>query len=148
MGKFVIVIITALGGVGLSVQAAINARLRADLGHPLWAGVANFTVGLFALLVVTAFLRIPVPDLSAAKAAPAWVWLGGLIGASFVVISAYFVRQIGVAGFLGIAIAGQLLGSLVLDHFGLFGLTAQPISLLRVVGALGLVVSAYLVKFF
>jgi transporter family-2 protein len=146
VGKLLIVIITALGGMGLSIQAAINARLRVDLGHPLWAGVTNFTVGLLALLAVTALLRVPVPDMGAVRSAPGWVWIGGLIGASFVVISAFFVREIGVAGFLGIAIAGQLLGSLILDHLGLFGLTVQPISMLRVVGAVGLVVSAYLVK--
>lgn len=146
MGKILIIAFTALGGVGLSLQAAINARLRLDLGHPLWAGVTNFTVGLFLLLFVTFFLRIPVPEMSAMRAAPWWVWLGGTLGASFVVISAFFVREIGVAGFLGIAIAGQMLGSLVLDHFGLFGMPVQQVSMLRVIGAFGLVVSAYLIK--
>jgi transporter family-2 protein len=43
-------------------------------------------------------------------------------------------------------LGGQMLASLILDHFGIFGYPVQPISLWRVVGVLLLCAGVLLIK--
>ncbi|KPA93815.1 DMT family transporter, partial [Pseudomonas asplenii] len=44
--------------------------------------------------------------------------------------------RLGAGGFVALALAGQVIASLILDHFGLFGLAARPVDGVRLVGAL------------
>ena len=69
---------------------------------------------------------------------PWYAWLGGFYGAFFVAVAAFAAPRLGVGVLLTAAIAGQLLGAIVLDHFGLLGLARNPITVTRVAG-IGLV---------
>jgi transporter family-2 protein len=60
--------------------------------------------------------------------------MGGLYGCAFVVSAAWGVPRLGVATTITVMIAGQLLLSLALDHFGALGVEKQPLSLGRIVG--------------
>lgn len=53
---------------------------------------------------------------------PAWLWLGGLLGAAFVAVSTFSIARVGAALLFAAVIFGQLLVSMVLDHNGLLGL--------------------------
>jgi len=68
------------------------------------------------------------------KALPWWAWMGGLYGCAFVVSAAWGVPRLGVATTITVMIAGQLLLSLALDHFGALGVEKQPLSLGRIAG--------------
>ena len=83
------------------------------------------------------------PDIAASRALPWYAWVGGLYGAIFVVAAAWGVPRLGVATTIILMVAGQLLLSVVLDHFGVMGMPKQPISLGRVAG-IGLVIAGVL----
>lgn len=122
-----------LGGAATALQGPTNARLAAAVGSPVNAALVSFAVGTVALAFVALTLQAR-PDVAAMKTLPAWAWLGGLYGCVFVVAAAWGVPKIGVAMTIVLMVAGQLVLSLILDHFGALGVPQQPISLSRIVG--------------
>lgn len=71
---------------------------------------------------------------AALRGAPGWAWLGGLYGACFVAALAYATPRLGLACALTMAVVSQLVPALVLDRFGLLGLSQPPISVARLAG--------------
>jgi bacterial/archaeal transporter family-2 protein len=66
---------------------------------------------------------------------PWWAPLGGLIGAFAVVAGLIFVSKVGAGSFAGLTITANILMSLVIDKYGLFGMQTHALSLPRMVGA-------------
>lgn len=132
-------------GAGVALQSGVNAQLRLYLGHPAFAALTNFIVGTIALVVFLLALREPWPTLGAMRSAPAWTWVGGLLGAFYVASAVVVAPKLGASSMFALVIAGQVGMSLLLDHFGWIGFPAHPITLWRVVGALFLVVGVALV---
>ena len=133
-------------GVLLPIQPAVNNRLAEASGSAWWSALVNFAVGLILLVVAAVSMRLPTPQGAKLAALPWWAWVGGVIGAVFVAGATYLVPKVGTAVFLGCAVAGQMAASLVIDHFGLMGLEARPVSLLRVGGVVLLAAGVGLVK--
>lgn len=123
----------ALAGAATALQAPINARLMGAVGSPVNAAFVSFAVGTAALGLLAVALQTR-PDVAAARGLPLWAWVGGLCGAVFVVAATWGVPRLGVATTITLMVAGQLALSLVLDHFGAFGVPRQPIGLARVAG--------------
>lgn len=106
-----------------------------------FASTVSFTGGTLLLLAIWTFHdRTPV---AALRQAPPWAWIGGFYGVVFVYAVAFATPRLGLAVTLTVAIASQLAMAVVLDHFGLLGLKAAPISATKLVG-LALVVAGVL----
>ena len=75
---------------------------------------------------------------------PPWLWLGGLIGAVFVFSGTLLVPRLGAAGMICLIVAGQLVGSVLVDHFGVLS-QPRPIDAMRIVGAVLVGIGALLV---
>jgi len=144
-----LIIQAALAGAVLPIQAALNATVARGLGHPVSAAIVNFTVGLVVLAGVAAALRVPTPSATGLSSLTWYHWLGGGLCGAFYVFTALFVApRIGVTALLAGVLAGQLVASLVMDHFGLLGLQSQPISAGRLAGVALLVAGVFLVRRF
>lgn len=137
--KSLLFLLAILAGVATSAQAVINTQLRARLGDPMQAATVSFTVGAILCWLYCLLSRSPLPSLTSLRSVPWWMWTGGAMGALYVWTSIVVTRQIGVAAMLGLLVAGQMLTSLVIEHYGLFHSPLRPASLTRVAGA-GLVV--------
>jgi transporter family-2 protein len=131
-----------LGGAATALQAPTNAKMMGAVGSPVNAAFVSFAVGTAALGILALVLQVR-PDLAASRALPWYAWVGGLYGAIFVVAAAWGVPRLGVATTIILMVAGQLLLSVVLDHFGAMGMPKQPISLGRIAGV-GLVIAGVL----
>jgi transporter family-2 protein len=121
----------------------VNIRLGKVAGSPLWGTVANFTVGLAGILALLVARREAPPRLADLAASPWWSWTGGLMGVSIVCGAIMLTPAIGTLLFSVGTLAGQLVASVVIDHYGLFGLPHHGASLGRIGGlalvALGIV---------
>lgn len=124
-----------LSGAALAFQVGFNNGLRARVGHPMIAALISFGVGMVALAAYVAAARPAVPGVRELARAPWWIWMGGLVGAVYVACAAAFAARLGAAGWLALVVAGQILTSLAMDHFGLVGFERQPITAARLVGA-------------
>ncbi|MDC7805366.1 DMT family transporter [Luteimonas sp BLCC-B24] len=138
------VALAALVGMVLPLQALINARLGALTQGALFASFVSFAVGTVVLGGVLAVSRTAWPGVRDLAALPPWLWLGGVIGALFVFCGTLLVPRLGAAGLICLIVFGQLVGSLLVDHFGV--LTAsRPVDLTRLAGAVLVCVGALLV---
>jgi transporter family-2 protein len=138
------VALAGLAGFFLPLQALINAYLGARLTGPFSAALANFVVGLIAILVYLVVMRAPLPTFSQIGSTPLWSWAGGVIGASFIAAAVICVPKLGTAGLFAAIIAAQLIASLIFDHFGVLH-PAQPVGLVRILGAGFLMLGVYLI---
>lgn len=136
-----------LAGVTTAYQPGLNARFAEHAGAKVWGGVANFAVGLLAMTIVAATFRAPPPAASRLGEGPWWMWLGGLCGAFFVTLALILVPRIGAATYLTAMIAGQLLASVVIDHFGHMGLPIREVTPGRVIGLLLIFGGMVMVRF-
>ncbi len=127
-------------GVATAFQPGVNARFASVAGHPIHGGLINFCVGACAMVVVwliaSRFLHAPLPQPSQLATGPGWMGVGGLLGAFFVTTAVVVAPRAGTANYLSAMVAGQLIASLVIDHFALMGLPQISISPARVLGVL------------
>ena len=122
-------------GAAIAVQALANSRLRFALGTPVWAAIAQFIVGLAALVAIAIVTRQPAPDTGGLSRMPWWGWVGGAIGALFITVSIVLTPRLGTAVTLATMTVGQMLAALVLDHYGWLGAPMIRLSLPRLLGA-------------
>ena len=125
--------IVAIGAV-LPLQGLVNARLAGALHGPVMAAFVSFLVGSVALGAWLLAARTPwgaTPD----ARFPAWIWIGGVLGAVYVAVFTLLIPRVGAAAAICLAVLGQVLASLLLDHYGV--LQAQrPVDWTRAAGAL------------
>ncbi|QVN08591.1 DMT family transporter [Pseudomonas rhodesiae] len=142
-----LIVLAVIAGAVVPFQSAINANLGRGLGHPLWATLASLLVSIVVLLPVMLALRLPLPSLAFITQAPLWMWAGGAFGVCFISLALMLLPKLGASEFVALALAGQMLASLMLDHFGLFGLAERQLTTPRVVGALLLMGGVALIQF-
>jgi transporter family-2 protein len=133
-------------GVSFILQQAMNVSLRHALGSAAWAGFVSYLGGTLCMLLFVLALRETWPPPGAMARADWWAWTGGFFGAVYIVISIFLVPRLGAAAFIALLIAGQMIASLVLDHFGLFGIPRNPADLTRIAGAALLVAGVVLMR--
>jgi bacterial/archaeal transporter family-2 protein len=136
IGPTAALLLSALAGAGIATQSGTNAVLGRMLGHPMWATFWQFAAGTVLISVIMILMRVPVPTFATAAAnGPWWIWIGFITGSAFVVAGLSFAPVVGVGGFIAALVAGQMLASLTLDHFGLVGLAVRPLTAVRALGA-------------
>lgn len=142
-----LLLLAVLAGAVVPFQSAINANLGRGLGHPLWATLASLLVSILVLLPVILALRLPLPSLGFISKAPLWMWTGGAFGVCFISLALVLLPKLGASGFIALAMTGQILASLLLDHFGLFGLVERQLTAPRLLGVLMLIAGVALIQF-
>ena len=147
MLKFAFPMLLAVSaGISIVVQQALNANLRTALGSAAWSGFMSYFIGIICMAALAISLQDPIPLLATAARIPWWSWSGGLFGAIFIALGIFLLPQLGAATFFALLIAGQMIGSMAFDHFGLLGVPVHPISTVRVAGAALLVGGVVLIR--
>ena len=125
-------------GLFMPMQTSFNTRLKGKLGHPIYASTVNFAMGmvfLACLLLLTGKgLSIPVAELWQTE--PKWVWLGGFCGVTYLTGNILLLPRIGAVKTIMLPTVGQVLMGLLIDHFALFQSPEKELTLLRLTGAL------------
>ena len=149
MTWFLLVPVALAAGTAVSMQFGVNSQLRGVAGGPVAAAAISFTVGTVALVALTLALNWGLPSFGDVANAPWWVWTGGLLGAFYVFASVILTPRLGAATTVALILTGQVLGSIVIDHFGLFRVGAsKEATLLRLLGALLIVAGVFFVQRF
>ena len=147
IGVFVAVTLSVTAGVSFVSQQAINADLRASIGSAAWAGFVSYVGGTLCMLVLALVMRDAVPAMGDIERSHWWAWTGGFFGALYIAISILLVPRLGAAFFIALLVAGQMVGSILFDHFGLLGLSEHAIDLPRIIGAVLLIAGVALIRF-
>lgn len=132
MSPLLIATAVAVGGL-LAVQASVNPRLGATVGSP-WGGATVQLWLAFALLSLTALMSGSFAALPLLWQAAPWHLLGGVASPLYITSGILLVPRLGALATGGLFVAGQVLGSVVLDGFGLLGLDRRPFTIGLVLG--------------
>lgn len=137
-----------LAGLSVPTQAGINSQLGLWTKSPVIAATISFAVGTLTLVIYSIVTRIPLPAVASVSAHPWWVWTGGALGAFFVTATIILVPKLGATTMVAAILAGQMLASLALDHFGWLGYPLHPVSLGRIAGVVLVCAGVWLIKVF
>jgi transporter family-2 protein len=132
----------------MATQALINTRLGTAAGNAFVAAMISFAVGFTSLTIVLAVRTAGAVRWEGLRGAPWWAYVGGMLGAFFIVATIYGVPRVGAAVWLSAAVLGQVTFSLVADHFGFFGVSQHAVSLPRLVGIVLVIVGVVMVRVF
>ncbi len=135
-------------GMIMPMQAGVNSTLAINSNGALWASLASFAVGSAALLFLVIVMRQEVPALSELKQAPWWAWTGGFMGALFVFTGAILAPRIGATTMMALLVAGQLIMSVILDHYGWATFPQHDINWGRILGVLFLIAGVVLIRIY
>ena len=126
----------------------MNGALRGALTNPWLASIVSFLPVIALLMVVWFCVPRPMPSAEGIGNMPWWAPLGGLVGSLAVVAGLLFVDKVGAGAFAGLTITANILMSLVIDQYGLFGMEVHQLSVWRVVGGALMVAGIALVALF
>lgn len=146
--NYFFIILAIVAGMMMPTQAAINNRLAISVESPTLAAFISFLVGTIALFLYILAAGIGFGNLFAAKNAPLVAWTGGILGAIFVASTVALVPRLGVALTFSLVIAGQMLITLLIDHFGILDVPIKEINLPRVLGATLITIGVILIRKF
>ena len=145
---YLYMLIALLAGAMMPTQAATNHKMALVVGNPIVSAFISFVVGTLALFVYLLMSGVSLGSLASAKEAPAIAWIGGLLGAFFVTAAVTLVPKLGVAMTFSLIIAGQMIVTLVIDHFGLLGVAVKEVSLARIAGIVLIAAGVVLIRRF
>ena len=135
------VLLSFVAGAVLTVQAGANAQLAKAVGSPMKATAIQLFVGA-AVLVAIAALSGQFAAFAGLAHVPAWHAAGGTASAFFVASTILLYPRIGAVAAVGFVISGQMLASLALDVFGLFGIDVRDLDAGMALGALLMFIGA------
>ncbi len=135
-----------LAGATVPTQAGINAKLNIYTGSPVTASIVSFFAGTITLLIFAVATRVPVPALSTFTGAPWWIWTGGVLGAFYVASCVILANKVGAVSMLALILAGQMITSLFLDHFGLAGYQVQPVTMMKIIGIILIIAGVFFIR--
>jgi transporter family-2 protein len=144
--RVLLLVLVALGGVGLTMQMAWNSRLRIGTGSPVLTNIISICVSLVSLVLFWLTGLTPKGSLPAVNSLPAWAWFGGVFAAYYLVASLIAIPKLGTAAVFALVIAGQMIGALVLDSTGAFGVPHLSLTGSRVIGTVLLFAGALLIQ--
>ena len=144
MARGLAVVLTAIGGGLVALQAPINSMLGRSVGT-FQAAFVSFTIGTLLLAVIATLAKGGLGQLGEARQLSWYYLTGGLLGAAYVTTVLVTVRTLGAGGAVTATIAGQLMISVVIDHYGLLGVDRDPVSALKLVGVALLALGTLLV---
>jgi bacterial/archaeal transporter family-2 protein len=143
----VLSLLALIAGFLFPFQAVINAQLGRGIGGPIAGTMISFAVGLAALVAVNFFAFRQMPAFADLAKQPLHLLLaGGALGATYVSANVFLAPRIGAGALLCLVIAGQLVGALLIDRFGLFGLAFRELTFGRIAGVVLVFIGALMVR--
>ena len=146
MNQIIPIAAAVLVGACLSVQPAINAYVAKSVGSPYLASAVSIGVSLILVLLLWRTLGGGKGNLAAVLALPWWVLIGGAVGVMFVTGAVLLAPALGVTLFFICVVLGQFAGGLIVDQIGAFGVAVRPVSTMKLVGLLLVIIGAIIVQ--
>ena len=136
--QIVLILIVIIGGMGLSVEAGLLGPLGAQVGE-LWATLSIFGVG--AALTFLLMLFFSPRSSPSFFSQPPLLLIGGILGPVYVVTLTVVTPVIGIALTMIGILAGQIIQSLVIDHYGWFATQTRKIDSRRVIALVFMIIA-------
>ena len=137
-----VVIFGLVGGVAVGLQGPMSSLLTERVG--LMESIFIVHIG-GALMIGLPLLLRGGGSLDEWRSVPWYALLAGGFGLVIIAAVSFTIPRIGVAATVTLVVAGQLVVSSLLDHFGLLGAPVRHLDLPRVVGLVLLFAGVWLI---
>ena len=133
-----------IAGIGIPIMATLNAGLGQRLASPITASAVLAAVGF--VLFAGALSVVGPPPLARFAAIPLVYYGGALFFVLYILGITIAAPRIGLGNAVFYVLLGQLIAATVIDHFGLWGAIATPVTARRVAGLLVMALGVYLAR--
>ncbi len=132
--------IALLAGAAIATQASLNAQLGVIVKNSLFATAVAFFSGFMFTMFALFFVTKELPTTASLQAVPFYLWFVGGLLSTFGVGSLYWlIPQMGIGPLISFALTGQLVLAMFAGHFGWFQLPVTPMSSVKLLGILLLI---------
>ncbi len=145
INKVIWIVLAFLSGAFLPIQAGMNTRLGKAAANPVYAAMLSFVVGIIGIIVYILVTRQTV-SWTGVKDAPAYTWLGGLLGAFYVTIIILAFPKLGPGLTFGLVVAGQMIMSVFLEHNNILVAQQNPISYMKILGIILVIAGVVIIR--
>jgi transporter family-2 protein len=135
-------ILALLAGAALSLESAFLGELGKTVGE-LESSFYSFAMG--AVIMGLIWLYMGKGNLAYAFAAPKWQLAGGALGAVYLTLIIISVPYVGVGITMVAVIIGQLVMSMLIEHYGWLGSTLTRLNTEKVLAVASMVVALCLI---
>jgi len=136
-------------GAVLTTQVATNTQLGKALGNPYIPATVNMATGLIVTVALTWGLTSEWPSREMMRAAPWYLWLaGGVLGVTYLTGNILLAPKLGAGALVALVVAGQLIFSVLLDHFGWLGFAQHSAGIARLAGCSLMIAGVVLISKF
>ncbi len=142
MSRIIYILFIVLGGASAAVQSPVNSGLGKRIGV-FEGGFWSFATGTLLLLFLV--LLFGKGDFSALPSVPKWQLLGGALGVVAVLAMIVCAPQLGVGLATVCLLFGQITIAILIDSFGLFGVTQVPLDYNRIIGMILMLAGVFFV---
>jgi transporter family-2 protein len=122
-------------GVVLAVHLAMNGKVGSVMNNARVANALFWCIGALGAVII-GLTGWQTGALAPLKQVHPLLLTAGILGASLVFAIAWLIPQVGAGTVMISLLAGQVLGGLIMSHFGWLGSPVQPITLTRALGVL------------
>jgi transporter family-2 protein len=140
-------LLVILAGMLLATQPPSTAALAKSSGYASFAALVSFVTGIFVVLIYFFIESHGKIDWVNLKNVPWYGWIGGFIGAYYIICISLFTRDLGASVLVAILIAAQVVVAAILDHFALMDLPERRMTWMRAGGDVLILVGAGLLCF-
>ena len=136
-------------GVVLTTQVATNTQLGKALDNLYVPATVNMAIGLIITATLTWSVTNEWPSREMVRAAPWYGWFaGGLLGTTYLTGNILLAPKLGAGALVGLIVAGQLVFSVLLDHFGWIGFEQHSAGIARLAGCALMIAGVFLISKF
>ena len=139
-------ILTMFLGVILAVHLAMNGKVGAVLNNARVGNALFWCIGAVTAVLI-GLSGWQTGALAPLKQVHPLLLTAGALGASLVFAIAWLIPQVGAGPVMITLLAGQVIGGLLMSHFGWLGSPVSPITLMKIIGVLIMVGGASLATF-
>ncbi|MFG6147419.1 DMT family transporter [Halobacillus sp. B23F22_1] len=136
-------ILALLAGAALSFEGAIYGELGKTIGE-LETSFYNFFVG--SIIIGILWIFFGKGRLSYTVEAPKWTLLGGVLGVLYLTSIVISVPFVGVGITMVAVIIGQLVMSMIIEHYGWLGSARSSINKEKIFAVISMIIALILVN--
>jgi transporter family-2 protein len=139
------IVFAFLIGCVIPFQGMITSNLAQRLQHPFGSAFINFMGGMLVFAIAIALSPVAFPTFKKISTIPWYLFSGGLVGSLFILGAVFGLPKIGASAFFGQIVLGQLLMTIIVDHYGVLGVPVHKIDVFRIVGICFLIGGSFLI---
>jgi transporter family-2 protein len=131
--KLPLYLLTVFLGVVLAVHLSMNGKVGSVLNNARVGNALFWCIGALGAVAI-GLTGWQSGALAPIKQVHPLLLTAGVLGASLVFAIAWLIPQVGAGPVMITLLAGQVIGGLVMSHFGWLGSPVQPVTLTKIAG--------------